>query len=151
MVLHVSMSILLEQLLKKVRCDDVNVPESRALFCMAHTVEIPRGAFTYHPLMQSQRSLSAVNQGPGRLTVLPWPLLYAASFHDNNMNIGGSIYIIQLLGNFWLIAKIECKVTVKVTVLSSHSMWIENSLLRNAPRDEEIGSTNERHHSTIKL
>ena len=37
----------------------------------------------------------------------------------------------------------------KVTVLSTHSRWIEDSMVRNVPW-EEIGSMSERHYSREK-
>ena len=42
---------------------------------LAYTVETPRGE---DPSLQSKKLSPAMNGGPGQLTDLPWPLLYAA-------------------------------------------------------------------------
>ena len=44
---------------------------------IAYTVETPRGK---HPSLQLKRLSPAANHSPGRLTVSPWPLLYAALY-----------------------------------------------------------------------
>ena len=56
-------------------CNDVNATDNTEISPIAYAVETPRGE---HPSLQSKRSSPAANRGPGRPTVSPWTLLYAA-------------------------------------------------------------------------
>ena len=88
---------------------------------LAHTVETPKGAFTYHPL------------NPIIISCEPWPWLtdsfamavVTCSVHNDNTTVGGSIYIIQLLtlafsdswrrnlmGSDWFYPLIQSRLTI---------------------------------------
>ena len=72
------MSKAVEQLLKKSEMDQfqtMSMPQITQKFLLAYAVETSRGEY---PLLQSKRSLPAVNCGPGRPTDSVWSLSYAA-------------------------------------------------------------------------
>ena len=122
--------------------NDVNATDTHEISPIAYTVETSRSE---HPSLQLKRLSAAANHGPGRPTRFAMAIVIRSV--DNNTTDGYlSTEFSRLLWNF---PTHGGEINVEGDVLSTHSRWIEDSVVRNVPW-EEIGSMSERHYSREK-